>query len=444
MPLLVGVSCSWNAAAAALTFFPALAFTVFPMFFDPSTGAVVAVVLAFAFTLPYLIYAAASAQRAVRARASDVVLLADGIELRGGPHDGRRVAWAELTAPYAVVEAKTESRFRLGRLILGSFLMAVSLIVDGLSLLVMVLTKSADLPLVFLGSPWKKENIDVWKLHLHTESGQILVGVTDREEEAQSMQAAAESIDAIAQGRRYVEHAPAVAAAIVTCPSCGAPVVPAPAPAVVCGHCGARVELPPEVQSQAAASHAMTSSGAIVAKLLAQPPADAVNRRIFTLAAVGFFSWPVGWAIVAPRLGAGHFGSDAFAFLFVMPLTAIMAASFFSRDALTDRGALQLLTLGFGALAPRIAGAPSRCRRCQGPLPGAQLGGVVRCAYCGADNVVGLDLRPTVGAARAEQQSLDASLAKRASDRTRWTALCIGASLLMAGWIVESIAYLTR
>jgi hypothetical protein len=119
----------------------------------------------------------------------------------------------------------------------------------------------------------------------------------------------------------------------------------------------------------------------------------------------------------------------------------VLGGFFMARGRLADRGALQLLTLGFGALAPRKDGEPSRCRRCQGPLPTAGIGGVTHCAYCSAENIVGMDLRPSLDPARTEQHNFDDALKKRAKEKLLWTILTVVAAVTLIGWIGGTIFY---
>jgi predicted secreted protein len=259
------------------------------------------------------------------------------------------------------------------------------------------------------------------------------------------MQAAAASISAVVSGQRYVAEAPTIPATIVTCAGCGAPAVPDDADAVTCSFCGARVPLPPAVRSQAAATKAMSgsrsSTAAMIARLREQPHAATTNLATLIVTAFMFVAWPIGWGLVAARVLADGFqASDLFCLL--SPFAAVLAGFFLARGRLADRGALQLLTLGFGALAPAVPGAPSRCRRCQGPLPDAGLGGVAHCRYCSAENIVGLDLRPTVDAARTEQATFDTALAARASEKRLWTSLTAVALVLLVAWVAGTVAYL--
>jgi hypothetical protein len=446
LPLQIGTSSTWNATAAALTLLPALALTTLPMAYDPEAGALVGLFVLVSLTLPFIIYAIASLVRARRSRASDVMLFGDGILVDGGPLHKRRVAWNELAMPYAELERATEKRFRLGWLLLGALMFIIFLAVLGLALFTRSNIDVGDAARVF-GSPWKRKEITVWRFHIYTAQGKLTVGVTDREVEAWSMQAAVESIVAVMQGRNYVQTAPAVPAQIVTCAACGAPAVPDEAPVAPCAFCRAPVQMPPQARQQAAAVRAMEQSRAtqqkIVAKLIDQPRAARVNVRLMLFTIFMFVAWPIAWGLVVPEVvGDGFQPLDAI--LLAMPFAAVLAGAFLARAPLADRGALQLLTLGFGALAPSRPGEPSRCRRCHGPLPQSQLGGVVGCRYCGADNIVGLDLRPTVGPARAEQATFDAALAKRKSEKTTWGLLSAFAIILLVGWLGGTVAFLVR
>lgn len=443
LPLQIGTSATWNATGAALTLLPALALTVLPIAYLGEVGAVISLFVLLLLTLPFVIYGIACLVRSRRSRASDIHLDAGGIVVDGGPMHGRHIAWGELAPPFAHVEMTTEKRFRLGWLLLGALMFILFLCFLALA----IASKGEGLggAIRVFGTPWKRKEITIWRLWIITRTERIVAAVTDREIEAWSMQAAAESIEAVMAGRTYVEQAPAVAAQIVTCPRCGAPAVPDEAAAIACFYCRGTVPMPPHVRQQAAATRAMSASRVtsqkIVAKLLDQPRAASVNVRLLLLVLLMFFAWPIGWGVVAPQLIADGWSPMDAAFL-ALPFAAVLAAAFLARAPLADRGALQLLTLGFGALAPRTAGEPSRCRRCQGPLASAELGGVSPCRYCGADNIVGLDLRPTVGPARAEQATFDKALERRASEKTKWGILSVVAILALLGWIGGTAAVL--
>ena len=80
-------------------------------------------------------------------------------------------------------------------------------------------------------------------------------------------------------------------------------------------------------------------------------------------------------------------------------------------------------------------------RRCQGPLPDAGTGGVAPCAYCGAENIVGLDLRPSLDHARTEQHTFDTALKARSKEKALWTTLTVVAVIALGGWVVGTVLY---
>jgi hypothetical protein len=440
LPLQIGTSATWNATGAAATLLPALAFTLLPVLYGGAAGVLVAMFVGLTLTAPFIVYAIASLLRARHARASDVLLDGHGVTVVGGPMHGRRIAWNELAPPYAQVQQVTEKRFQLGYLLLGALLFLLFLAAIAL----MIVARNVNLNVFrIFGTPWKRKDIQFWQLWIFAGGERILAATSEREIEAQSMQAAAESIEAVATGRQYVQQAPAVASHVITCPGCGAPAVPDDTPAVTCPYCRTQVPMTPYARQQAAATRAASSSRdttrKAVAKLLHQPQASNINVRLAIVTALMFAVWPLSWMIVAPHV-IGN-GWDVFDVpVLLLPFAGVLAWSFVARAQLADRGALQLLTLGFGALAPRRQGEPPRCRRCQGPLESSEVGGVVACRYCGSDNVVGLDMRPLVGPARAQQATLEAALSQRSSEKTKWAILSGLAILaLLVGTAITAI-----
>ncbi|MCE9575113.1 MAG: hypothetical protein K8W52_18320, partial [Deltaproteobacteria bacterium] len=83
-----------------------------------------------------------------------------------------------------------------------------------------------------------------------------------------------------------------------------------------------------------------------------------------------------------------------------------------------------------------------RCRRCQCPLPDDDLGGVVRCGYCQADNIAGIDLRPLVDQARGKHRDVDVALAARRREQLLWAGLSLVALIALAGWVAATWRYL--
>jgi hypothetical protein len=422
LPLQIGTTATWSAGRAAATLFPGVAII----------GGAVAVVasihsvkLALVIAVPgglFIAYALGHMLGAIRNRASDVMLLTSGLVVEGGRLHGSTMPWGELTAPYAEVEETSVRRITLKTI----GLIVLSIVIES--------------PLV----AGAREPVRVWRLHVHHRGQRRTVAETDRAIERDSMQAAAASVCAVVSGQRYVAQAPAVAARIVSCSRCGGPTVPDDAPAVACVYCGAQVPLPDDVRGQAAATKAkqgQSRTAEIIARLRKQPRAGRANAWLLVLAILMFGAWPLGWGLIAYRVLDDGFQATDLLFL-TLPFAAVLAGFFLARGRLADRGALQLLTLGFGALAPVREGQPSRCRRCQGPLPVAGLGGVTPCRYCAAENIVGIDLRPSVDQARSEQNNFDQALQARKREKRLWLTLSLVAWVALLCWVGGTTAYI--
>ncbi len=426
LPLQIGTTSAWSAMRAAASLFPGFALVGAAISMMARLGGDgIRLVLAVGAIGGLLVaYAIGHMFTAVRTRASDVLLFMDGLAVDGGRLHGEKIPWNELTAPYAEMEDTTAKRITM-----GSIFMVV----------LAILTRSTRM------ASGVTAPVQVWRLHVHRNGERRMIAETDRPIERDSMSAAASSVSAVVSGQRYVAEAPTVAAKILTCNSCGAPAVPDDAPFVTCGFCSMRVQLPDDIRGQAAAAKTMAESrgttAGIIARLRDQPRAAHTNLWLALLAGLMFGAWPIGWGLIAFRVLADGFqASDLFCLL--LPFAAVVAGFFLARARLADRGALQLLTLGFGALSPKKEGEPSRCRRCQGPLPSAGLGGVTQCRYCAAENIVGLDLRPSVDPARTEQTNFDEALKKRATEKRLWTTLSLVAGFALLCWIGGTIAYI--
>jgi hypothetical protein len=426
LPLQIGTTSVWSAGRAAAALFPGLALIAAAiwMLVHITSNDIRVIGVAGAVGVLLVLYALGHLLGALQNRASDVLLHTDGLLVDGGRLHGERIAWTELTAPYAGIE---EAEVR--RITMWSILLVV----------LSIITES--LP----GGVTSK--VRVWRLHVHRNGKKTLIAETDRPIERDSMAAAASSVGAVVTGQRYVAEAPTVRAAILTCRGCGAPAVPDDAPQVTCAFCNVPVDVPSDIRGQAAAAKAMSASrgttAGIIAKLREQPKAARTNAVMLLVAAVMFGAWPIGWGLTAASvLEDGFQPSDLFCLL--SPFAAVLAGFFLARARLADRGALQLLTLGFGALSPARPGLPSRCRRCQGPLPDAGLGGVTQCRYCSAENIVGLDLRPSVDPARTEQATFDAALQARAKEKRLWTTYTAVAAVILVAWIAGTVVYVAR
>jgi len=249
--------------------------------------------------------------------------------------------------------------------------------------------------------------------------GSVVVASADRLGERRALVALHQTLEALSGPPPPA--APDHAIELVTCATCGAPAVPADAATVVCASCGASVPVPDEVRERCRALVTLAETGPRnqrrLRSLLRQPSARTSNRRILAIGAPMMLMWPaavfIGWALHA----RDHLTFSSTLVLAFGALTIVGALYFLARVMLVDRQGLAVVALHFGAGPPRAAGEAPTCRVCSGPLPASTGSLFVRCAYCGSDNVLGLDVRGDASRETAQSQGLAEALARRSRDR---------------------------
>lgn len=422
LPLQVGTTSHWSFTRVPIPVGVAIALAIaIPQLATSGevdqTEDVVGLVVLGVVAITCLAYSVFHLRGAMAMRASDIILTRRGIEIEGGARAGMRVSWQELSEPYAEVEETNERQLSA----LGAILFAATLF-------------RAGTPLT---------RVAVWKLWIHAGGQKKLAAKCDREVEAQSMEAAAASVASVKEGRREVAEAPTVDVRGLFCTNCGAPVTPRDAPEVDCGYCGSPVPLDAEARKQAAATAQLQESkkraSKITSKLLQQPRAAPTNSWLWMLWMVMLLPWLptliLFFYLRATGAELAWFEIEPWA-LWAAPPLVIFGAWALGRARLVSRGAFQLLTLGFGALAPARDGEPPRCRRCHGPLDEAGPGGVVSCGFCEADNIAGIDPRPFVDKARAEEQTMDRVLEDRRRSRRAYLLVAALGVFGLAGAVV--------
>jgi hypothetical protein len=232
---------------------------------------------------------------------------------------------------------------------------------------------------------------------------------------------------------------------VIQCQSCGGEAVPDARPSVPCRYCQKPVTMPPEVRSKLEQAvqrkRELGRSRALLDQLLRQPAVTSTNRLLVWVGAIMLLVWPAVIAVSLARLHAGTLSEQRALVLFALPLPLILGLFLAAAWRLVDRQALQLVTLGMGAEPPRRDGEPHHCRACGGPLP-ADNEILVECLFCDAQNVLGFDLRHALGKARIQVASLEQALRARRSRRLAWAwPAAIGAVLtLAAGYALVSTA----
>ena len=236
-----------------------------------------------------------------------------------------------------------------------------------------------------------------------------------------------QSLASAVPGAALIAPAPSSAAQLVTCPTCGTPIVPSDAETTRCRGCDSDVPMPPALRQRVRGDRDLVEAGRRADALrvaLRQQRRATRTAHLFVIAGVlMLLAWLVPvviGVIAASRATLG--GWSALDLALVAPL--LMGGIYVVlRRLVADRFALRLITVGFAARAPDKVGEPSRCRACGAPLPAAVGRMLTACAYCRAENVLGIDLRGEAQRSRAELGSLDEALALRAAEVTRWAGL---------------------
>jgi len=178
----------------------------------------------------------------------------------------------------------------------------------------------------------------------------------------------------------------------------------------------------------------------LVASLLYQPGAR-ITSFVLLLSLVLFAAaGPLtAWAfVVFDRSNRLTFATGLL--LATLPALLVADGFFLSRLRMHNRRALAVLVATCGARPPARAGEPARCRLCLGPLRGANAT-VVRCVFCHAANVTGVDLRAMFDNASKSEGDLEAALYAWQKAGAKWRAPAVlaaataAATVLLLVWI---------
>jgi DNA-directed RNA polymerase subunit RPC12/RpoP len=350
-------------------------------------------------------YGAWSIVLAIAARPSDITIAADGLRIDGGPLDGSFFEWVEVDAqaskltPVHVYFSRVEVR---------------------------------DV------APARATQ---WELELGLRSGGTALLATEKSKaEHASLQLLLEAL--VAASRPHDDEAPRPVGIIevLRCASCGGLAKPSAEPTVPCQYCGATIAVPSELAARVLATReargAKRKTEQLVQTLLER---GEVSRARVALAVVGIASVvAVALAfVVALYMGAtGRLTPRAMALLACSACTFVAGVAAGARVAFTDRMAMRLIALDFGAHAPKSEGEPYRCRVCTAPLDETD-GALSVCVYCSAENVLGVDCRRNAHDLATAANALADVLAARNTERRRWRVLSgvggiVGTSMTIA------------
>jgi uncharacterized Zn finger protein (UPF0148 family) len=397
LPLQVGTSSLLGFAHGSAAFVPGfllIGSIALPAMLAPWDDAIavyphliVPYVFAVTFGAGMIAYARKHFRLAFSERPSDIVLGPTGMRIEGGRMNGFKAEWTDIES-------------------------------------VKIAGRHEKLEIVEDESDKKKENF--WRLLVELRDGStVQLGSAEDSRERDSLEALRDSIRASIK-RSVAPHdaQKAEPKAPLQCNGCGAPVVPAETETVKCPYCGTAARIPEDVRSRIRAAQSrdqnQKKSEKLVQKLVNQPGALRTSFFVFLAAIPSMLAWPLALVFLA-GLYALCFLRVWNAFLVAVATFGVIAALYYLvRGQLTDRQALRLLTLGFAARAPKTTGGAHHCRKCNGPLappPGSVL---AHCAYCGAENILGLDTRGEAKDSEKQASSLDEALYRRKMERHRW------------------------
>ncbi len=326
-------------------------------------------------------------------RASDIVLDEDGVRMVGGPRGFTSAKWVEVDPARCSVEA---------------------------------------------GEGLRSD------LHLGLRDGRSVVIATAAPGKADQRECLIAVCDAL-RGARWgrpegqgagdaSSPAPTEPAQTWRCASCGFAMAPVDAEEAPCPHCEAVSPVPEDLRARIrdgqVVSQGRRKTEALVARVLRYPRAGRVN---LVLRGAG-----LAILLLVPLFGVLRSLSVA---LFAMAL--IMMLLCWMRVEVADRSAARYLAVNFAARRPRTADSPYRCHGCGGPLPKphAESDVVVRCAYCDADNVLGLDLRREAAGVEPQRRALERAFERRKKERIAgWARVALAACVAFfsgKAWIAD-------
>jgi hypothetical protein len=315
------------------------------------------------------------------ARASDLLIDETGVMVKGGPQAGTARGFGELADPAR--QPKLEPAF---------------------------------------------DERSKWQLSI----GGEVVAWSEVAAEIESFRTIVESLRSAAGLEVGVATNASVAATIEACPNCGAPLSVDDAPEVSCSHCGTSAPLREDVRARIRAARIVSREQANIARALErlrdEPSAGRINALLvlswITLVASGLCLW-----------GAFYFRVPWVALGFIVgPLCWAIAAT-----NLATRKVVRVC-FAFAAAPPQRPGGAATCRCCAAPLPPPVASSiVVKCAYCSAQNILGVDLRRPARIAQVEEVALGDALAFHRHHRIVRAVVLATSMLALAAAIAAAV-----
>lgn len=381
LPLQLGTSCVNSLAFAAASF--GLAAVIRPLgqyIVGGATG-----VFGWWLASSVLLIFGAWSIAAVRRRApSDLLISTDGVEIKGGRHDGFAMGWPEVGI-----------------------------------------------------DQWSVRSVAMFATIRAADSDDLVLGEAHTFGETKSFKNVLETLRAIVAQR--TPKAASSNVELLLCPQCGSPVAAENASTVRCEHCDHSVAVPERVRALALgareATRSRNRSARALRALLEQPSAGATTWRLGLLAFPMFAPWVL---VLVTFLLREKFSQLTALALLAFAIAVVLAAWFFGHTFTLRRYAVAVLS-PLAAVAPPRDGVRPSCRSCGAPLPDPGENVVAVCAYCAADNLLLLDVPQMLRVERAGANAIDDALSARTLARLAMAGAIVAAlgALAFAAFSLE-------
>jgi hypothetical protein len=232
------------------------------------------------------------------------------------------------------------------------------------------------------------------------------------------------------------------------CVNCNAPLEVVDAPSLVCRFCGADNVMPQIYRAELRLARDLDSATREAAQQWLRLAQIKVPRWWLICAAIAPFVLMTGGLLIVLiafllRVVSGDELPGLLPYVWLTLIPAQLLAANIAMKNILVSGATNV-GAAFAASPPSTPGEPPNCRQCGGPLSVQPDDVLVRCVFCGAESIVGLD-KPAMETLRTRVTSAQASLAQAMSALTKHAKLASletrGRTYVIAGLLVLPLVW---
>jgi len=464
LPLQVGTSSLYGIYRSSVTGTPG----IFLLLLTARAWAVSSACGVMSFTGGALLVAYSVKQliRAVRERPSDLVFSRDRVMIDGGLYNGAEIRVSDAPGSFKLEEfSETRLTFRgiagvslimIPVVFISPFVIIIVLIeifgVAGGIIILMALLFAAALaagsyltaqiisrlrnigkkeksgtPAGVIKRVWTRlagfihllQNIVIYRMVMTGNDGKKAVAEADQAGEQHSLKLLFLTLENYGSDDPK-ETAADLKSTTLNCGGCGNPIAPADLEYIVCHYCNDKTLMPAELREKVRAASTVSDlralSASLLKRLMNQPDARYSAQTLIKGGAILVAVWPVA-AIIILLINYRNPLDFNTGWAIGTGMTAMITSVFFLvRARFSDRQALRIMTLGFGAIPPEKKGWPYTCHSCGAPLPVVADALTVSCVFCDADNIIGLDFRRKIRKESDQLFSLQSSMKNRISE----------------------------